>query len=130
VFSYRLQRCLAVAVVCCVIFTVDEASGQQAPVKKQAEQKQPDSREVRTLKTVERHFGTVGAGAFVILLGASGIARAVWITRPVFRGDSLWYKLGVAAVVLAGIFMIAIGIEIAQWGWQGKSLDQWLESQD
>ena len=64
----------------------------------------------------------------MILLGLSGIARAVWIIRPVFRGDSLGLKLGVVALILAVFFVIAIGAEIAKLGSQGKSLEQWLES--
>jgi hypothetical protein len=46
------------------------------------------------LKTVERHFGTVGAGVFVILLGLAGVGRAAWVIRPVFRNDNLCYKVG------------------------------------
>ena len=85
---------------------------------------------MQTLKTVEAPPGTLGAGAFVILLGVSAIARAVWIIRPVFRSDSLWYKLGVVALIMVGILLIALGVEIAQWGWQGKSLERRLESLD
>jgi hypothetical protein len=110
---------------CCIFLGTETALAQGQRIPRQSQKNEAESPELKRLKTVERHFGTIGAGVFVILLGLAGIGKAAWMIRPVFRGDSIWYKVGVVLLIFAGIFVILIGVDLARQGSQGKTLDQW-----
>jgi hypothetical protein len=126
----RADEAAAVKVFCaasCVFLaTADAALGQRPVDTNQAKQRRLEPKDAEGLQTIERYFGTVATGGVVILVGLSGIGRALWVIRPVFRGDGLWDKVTVVLLLGAGIFMIALGVGIAQAGWQGKSLGRWL----
>jgi hypothetical protein len=111
---------------CCILLTSDLAFGQGPRSPKQPQQHESGPPEIKRVKTVERHFGTVGAGVFVILLGLAAVGRAVWMIRRVFQEDNIWYKIGLVLLICAGFVMIGMGVEIALLGVQGKSLDAWL----
>jgi hypothetical protein len=122
----RKRASWALLAACCILLTSDTASAQGPTPSKQPQQHVSDSLEIKRMKTVERHFGTVGAGVFVILLGLAAVGRAVWMIRRVFQEDNIWYKIGVVLLICVGLVMIGMGVEITQQGVQGKSLDTWL----
>jgi hypothetical protein len=129
VFATVKRTILKLLAVYCIVLVIDGTSAQGQMAPQQQPKPEPESPEVKRLKTVERHFGTVGAGVFLMLLGLAGVGKAVWMIRPVFRGASVWHKVGIVALILAGILIVSAGVDLAQHGARGESLDQWLLGQ-
>jgi hypothetical protein len=127
VCDYRFRRWLAFFAASYVFLATAGAAWGQRPLDtRQAKQKRAESPDLEGLQTIERYFGTLATGVVVSLVGLSAVGRALWVIRPVFRGNGLRYKVGVVLLIAAGVFVIALGVAIAQAGWQGKSLAQWL----
>jgi hypothetical protein len=93
-------------------------------------QRPGESPEAEGLLTIERYLGTVGTGLLVIgvavLSGGAIIGRALWIIRPVFRGDDFWYKVGVVFLLGGGVLVLVVGVAMGVEIARGKSLSRWL----
>jgi hypothetical protein len=54
---------MAFLTTCCILLSTGAASAQRQIIPKQPQEHKPDSRQVKTLKTVERNLSPLGPGS-------------------------------------------------------------------